>query len=159
MHSIPDVESPTRCIIREADDADLNAIVAMGGRFLSSTSYKGHIEDRPDVRARLADDLIRSPHSVILVAEQVGEMELMGFLALHLYRHPLSGQAFCTEIAWWVEPQARGRVGLQLLRRGEEWARIRGAEVIQMIAPTPDVERLYERKGYQSIERSYQKAL
>lgn len=151
--------APVRCLIREADDADLNAIVAMGGRFLRGTDYRGRIDDRPEVRARLADELIRNPHGVILVAEEMGQMELVGFLALVLFDHPMSGQRFCTEMAWWVEPHARGRVGVQLLKQGEEWAKLHGAEVMQMVAPTPEVERLYEKKGYTAIERTYQRAL
>ena len=144
--------------IREATHFDINAIVAMGGRFLSSTTYRGRIKDNPTQRAALVMHLIDSDNSVIFVADK-GDDELVGFLGLFTYRHPMSDQLFAAEIAWWVEPEARGKTGLQLLSAGETWAKNQKAEVLQMIAPIQELEQLYLRRGYIPIERHFQKAM
>lgn len=153
-------EPKVQTVIRRADLGDAGAIVAMGGRFLDSSTYSGKIKDCPDVRLRLVTGLINATDGVILVADTKDDPgHLVGFLALFAYSHPMSGQRFCCEVAWWVEPHARGMTGVSLLLEGERWAKSQGCEVMQMIAPTREVEVLYERKGYVPVERHYQRAL
>lgn len=150
--------------IRGAEQHDINAIVAMGGRFIALTRYRDLIVDNPAKRAETILRMLESPNSVIFVAERQ-DLDLIGFIAMFTYNHPMSDQLFAAEAAWWVEPDARGRVGLLLLTTGEAWAKGKGASIIQMVSPMPedgtktDLDRLYERRGYRAIERQYHKGL
>jgi GNAT superfamily N-acetyltransferase len=44
---------------------------------------------------------------------------------------------------------------VRLLRDAERWARARGAEALELVAPNPRVELLYERLGYTPVERMF----
>lgn len=144
--------------IREATPDDVPAIVQMGLRFLTSAPYGGLLRPKPEVMAAFALRLIQSDEAVWLVAERQGA--LIGMLAMFLYAQPFSGQVIATELCWWVEPEARGpRTAIRLLTQGEAWARAKGAELLQMIAPTDHVAAFYERTGFERIEVHYQRAL
>lgn len=141
---------------RFATRADLDAIVAMGRRFLAASSYRAHVAENPEQMRILAAMLIDGHESVIIVAEDASG--LVGMIGLLLYDHPMSGARVCGELFWWVEPEKRG-IGVRLLKDAERWAKAHGAFALAMIAPTPEVETLYERLGYQAVERAYQRAL
>lgn len=141
--------------IRLATEADVDAIVAMGARFLD-TVYAQKIHANADALAQLARLLLASADGVIYVAEHAGAV--VGMMGLLRYMHPMSGEPTVTEVMWWMDPEARG-AGVRLFRVGETWARAQGATVIQMIAPSPAVERFYARVGYEPVERTYQRRI
>lgn len=62
------------------------------------------------------------------------------------------------EIAWWVEPSARG-IGLGMLDEYEQWAKAKGAYAIKVasLAMFPETEKIYERRGYERLETSWVK--
>ena len=146
--------------IRSARETDLDRIVEMGRRFLASTSYRDVIADNPSQMARLATGLLDHAQGTILVAERVTSPDplpqVVGMIGLFAFEHPIAGERIAGELFWWVEPAHRG-IGLRLLRAAEQWAHDHGATALQMIAPTPDVERLYERLGYARVEVHYQR--
>lgn len=141
--------------IREATSGDIAALVAMGTRFLGSV-YAQKIHANAEALTRLSLGLLASPDAVIYVAEAGGTV--VGMMGLMRYEHPMSGEPTASEIMWWVEPDARGS-GVRLFRVGEAWAKATGATVIQMIAPSPEVERFYTRVGYEPVERTYQRRI
>lgn len=141
-------------MIREATEADVDSIVAMGRRFLSETRYRGTIADNPAQMAVLARNLITNEVGVLLVSEAAGV--LTGMFGAFLYVHPISGERMATELFWWVQPEHRGH-GIRLLKHAERWARGQGAKALQMIAPTPDVEAIYSALGYSQVETAYQR--
>lgn len=143
-------------VIREASADDLDAIVAMGQRFLSESSYKGRISENPAQMRVIAERLIDSPEGALWVSESGNG--LTGMIGVFIFRHPMSDDVCATELFWWVEPEHRGQ-GLRLLRAAERWAKAQGARVLQMIAPTPQVGRVYTALGYDHIEASYQRVL
>jgi GNAT superfamily N-acetyltransferase len=143
-------------IRRPATLADVDAIVAMGARFLAQSVYRGHLADNPAQVRALAQQLIDAPHGDVLVVDADGT--LVGMLALLAYAHHLSGEWVAGEVAFWIDPAYRG-LGLRLLRDAERWARAHGAARLELIAPTPDVETLYTRLGYAPIERTYQREM
>ena len=142
--------------MRPATLADVEAIVAMGHRFLTQSVYRGTLADNPDRVRALATELITVPDGEVIVADEAGA--LVGMLALVAYAHHLSGERVAGEVAWWVDAAARG-IGIRLLRAAERWARTRGAIRFELIAPTPDVEALYARLGYAPVERTYSRRL
>jgi GNAT superfamily N-acetyltransferase len=105
----------------------------------------------------LAASLIASGTGTILVAREAGVM--VGMLGLTAFAHPLSGLWTVAELFWYVQPSARGTLGLRLLKAGERWARDRHALRLQTVAPTVEVERLYQRLGFHAVERSFEKVL
>lgn len=139
--------------IREATTGDVDSLVSMGERFLGSV-YAQKIHANPVALRQLSESLIASPDAVIYVAEV--HSAVVGMMGLMRYVHPMSGELTASEVMWWVDPERRGS-GVRLFRVGEQWARDSGATVIQMIAPSPEVERFYERFGYEAVERTFQK--
>lgn len=141
--------------MREATVADVDALVAMGMLFLESV-YRGLIIGNAAALRATALGLIASADAVIYVAESHGVA--VGMMGMMVYAHPMSGTRTASEVMWWMDPARRG-AGVRLFRLGEAWARDRGATIVQMIAPTPDVERFYAHAGYVPVERTFQKRL
>lgn len=139
--------------VRLATLVDVDPIVAMGAHFIAQI-YPSEITYNPTQIAKLARQLIESPDGAIYLADVRGLV--VGMIALHAYQHPMSGERMATEVCWWVEPRHRG-IGVRLYRLAEAWSREQGATVFQMIAPSPDVARFYERVGFKAIETTYQK--
>ena len=145
-------------IIREATLEDAAPIVCMAIRFLEETPY-GHLF-APNEQ-KLTELLLQVlTHGVIFVAERA-DHTLAGFLALVTLEHPISGERYADELAWWVNPESRsGSIGPRLLAAAEEFARTAGIGMLKMVAPAgTDVGRFYERLGYAAVETSYHKRL
>ena len=142
--------------IREAVAGDLDAIVAMGEHFLAQTPYQTRIGRNPAQMRALAEHLITGAHGALFVAARAGT--LVGMIGVFVFPHPISGEAIGSEVMWWMEPDARG-AGIRLLRAAERWVKARGATRFQMIAPTPDVEAIYERLGFEKVETVYQRSV
>jgi GNAT superfamily N-acetyltransferase len=141
-------------MIRLATEADIPRLLEMGLRFRRETGYSKHIEENPEQMERLVRQIIAADG--VLVSEQAGEV--IGMIGYVLYPHFLSGELIAGEVFFWVEPGHRGD-GLRLLRGAEKRAKDRGANRMQMIAPTDRVGRLYGRFGYEFVEATYQKNL
>lgn len=86
---------------------------------------------------------------------------LVGMLAIVAIPHPMTGQIYAEEIAWWVEPDYRGgTLGPKMLRAAEDWATTNGANVIKMVAPAGStVGSFYERIGYTPVETAFIKRI
>jgi GNAT superfamily N-acetyltransferase len=156
MEAMPTLEAPVVArLVRPATGADVPRIVEMGMRFAQMV-YGARLRPDPEALSALALRLMGMADSTLLVAEQDGAV--VGMIGMMVYRHPMSAELVGTEVAWWIDPEHRG-IGLRLLRAGETWARAQGAVTFQMIAPTPDVERLYERMGFERMETTFQRRL
>lgn len=143
--------------IRHAADTDIPRMLAMGRRFHLETRYSDLTKIDWHAVEATAHALIAAESGAIFVA--VLDATIIGMLGLSTYTHPLSGELLATELFWWVEPEYRGSAGIKLLRAGERWARLMGAIRLQMIAPTPEIETLYDRLRYTRVEVNYQKEL
>ena len=143
-------------MIRRAAVQDIPRLVAMGGRFVASSSYRGRMANDAAAQERLMRWLIDKEDGALFVAEQGGRVT--GMIGVAAYMHPWAGEWIAGELFWWVEPEARGP-GLALLRCAERWAKAKGCVRMQMIAPNERVGRAYEALGYAELETSYQKDL
>lgn len=144
--------------IRPATLADLDAVVAMGQRFHRSTTYASLITEHPDQMASLASLLITQPHGDVLVAED-HTRTLVGMIGLLIFPHPLSGEHVASEMFLWVEPTARGSLGIRLLKRAEQWVKDHGIDLLLLAAPTAGIGAIYERLGYRLAELAYARRL
>lgn len=147
----------TSRVIREATEADLEAIVAMASMFLQETRYGSHLSTAPDRLRSFAAQLLSNPNAVILIAEV--ESAPIGMIALWCYAHPFSGEHVASELVWWVNPDSRGSIGVRLLKQAEAWVRAHDAALLQMIAPNDHVAAFYGRCGYEQVETLYQRRM
>lgn len=158
-------------IIREAILEDAFRIREMATRFLLDSQYGElfHNERTPDAIGKLIEQVMAIGTIFIAEHEQnaprwvqgLDAHRVVGMLAIVIVPHPLSGEKVAEEIAWWVEPQARGgMVGPHMLRSAEEWATRNGANVVKMVAPAASaVGIFYERSGYRAVETAYIKRI
>lgn len=96
---------------------------------------------------------------IFLLLEDEGPQ---GLIVGHINELPISEVRIAAEIAWYVRKEYRGRKeSLKLLEAFEAWADYHGVPVRQ-ITDFPewnDLQPLYERKGYNVIERNYIKVV
>lgn len=141
-------------MIRTATASDVPRLIEMGERFRSSSTYRKYLSGNSEQMRRFAEKIIDGDG--LLVSERSGKIvSMLGFV---VFPHFMSGETTGGEVFWWVEPEHRGE-GLKLLRAAEKCARSVGAKRFQMIAPSEDVEKLYELMGYEYVESTYQKML
>lgn len=145
--------------MRPATLADVEAIVAMGERFRSQTAYATTIAHSPESMRTFTTRMVSGDDSLVLVADDPTTGALVGMISVLLYTHHLSGVRQAHEVVWWVDPDARGSLGVRLLRDAEQWARDHGAATLDLIAPSPRSEALYDRLGYTPVERLYTRRL
>jgi GNAT superfamily N-acetyltransferase len=140
--------------IRLAREDDIPCMVDMGMRFNEQSTYRAHLKVSRDRVALLGKQLIDA--GGLLVSERNGQV--VGMIGFVVFPHFMSGETVAGEVFWWVEPGHRGD-GLRLLKEAERRARQAGAKSMQMIAPTEQVAKVYERMGFRYVESSYQRAL
>lgn len=141
-------------MIREAECADVDAIVQMATDFLGATRYGTLLTHRPSAMRSFAERLIAMEDGGILIA--LDGADPIGLLAMWIYLHPMSGDRIASELVWWVDPNRRG-VGVKLLKRFEEWARVRQADILQMVAPSERVGAFFQAMHYEAVEVMYQR--
>ena len=70
---------------------------------------------------------------------------------------PFSRSTVCTELAWWVDEDKRGKESLLLFKAYEEWSRRVGGDLkaVAMLDGVTDLSEFYKRQGYRSAEKTY----
>jgi GNAT superfamily N-acetyltransferase len=143
-------------LVRPAVLEDLPAIVSMAVRFGASETFAGGLPVDPEKVGAVAQAAMASEDKTVFVGVHGGRV--VGMLALYVYEHPFTTQRVATELVWWVDQDMRGgRLGLRLLAAAEAWAKDVGADVVQMVAPNDAVASVYARRGYDLLERAYQR--
>lgn len=152
-------------MIRTATINDFPRLTEMAGRFLASSKYGTWLPSTPAMLEALI--AVVTEVGTILVAEinhgglEVAPSQMVGMLALAAVPHPMNGELFAEEIAWWVEPEHRDSVvGPRLHAAGEAWAKGRGITLIRMLSPAgSDLGVYYRRHGYTEVETAWMKRL
>jgi GNAT superfamily N-acetyltransferase len=142
-------------MVRPATLADVPRVVEMAEHFGASDLYSSLLRVDPARIGAFVVGLLDREDGVLLVYERDGVV--VGMVALIAFAHHWTGEQVASELVWWVEPEARGRAGLVLLKAAEQWARAHGCAVVQMIAPSPEVARFYAAVGYTEVERGFQR--
>lgn len=146
-------------MIRAATLEDVPAIVELSSHFILATPYSASLPVTPEYLEHTATTVIGGGTGIIYVVET--DSRLVGFLAAYIGRHPFTGQMYCEELAWWMEPAARkGTAGPRMLWLLIEWARQNGAVVLKMVAPAgSSVGEFYLRHGFTHLESAFLKIL
>ncbi len=144
---------------RRATVEDVSALVALVRTFIQTTAYRKYVGDSPETIERTVRWMLSIDAAAIFVAH-VPDGAIVGMLGVVEFSHPLSGALAASELFWWLDPAYRGWGGW-LLRRAEKWAKSRGCQTIQMVAPDdkPLVQEMYRRVGYTAVELAFQKEL
>jgi GNAT superfamily N-acetyltransferase len=110
---------------------------------------------------RLWGSLLDAGVGIFLVAEK--DAEIVGLFGGIICEDAFNGEPTATEFFWYATPSARGSVGIRLLDAFEREAAERGATRIMMThlnhLGSETLQKLYERRGYRSIEQTYEKIL
>lgn len=150
-------------VVRRATADDVPALVRMGRAFIEYLPHSAAIGARVDddalaaqVHAWLATDSM-----ALFVADRDGDVcAMLVGAVVGLWFAPSTMMA--AELAWWVEPRARGTtVAVRLVKAYEEWARASGATVTTMSSLDgcngADVATMLSRLGYTRSEMTYLK--
>ena len=143
-------------MIRTATIADIPDCVELAVRFMNESAYGQHLAINKQAMAKLGLMLIRAPNGTMLVEERAGC--IVGMIGVIATEHPHSGEPVMSELCWYVEPDARG-TGVRLLLAAENWGRDLGVTKSIVVSPNEAVSALYERLGYQPLERQFIKDL
>lgn len=149
--------------IAPATDDDIPAINDLGADFMAAAEFWEGVEFCKDTMAATLGKLIAGDASTVLAAklesgEIVGMAAGMVYPAYFNVKHLIGSELF-----WYVTPEHRGKVGPDLLRGLEDWARAKGCErwfMAALASQRPEaVERLYGRWGYRAAETTFVKGL
>ena len=138
-------------MIRPATLDDIPLLLEMGERFSEKAKLRGHVGYDPDSMAATFKALIENDHALF-----VSETGAIGAtLTYHPFNH---GHVVAQELFWWSE----GGDGMALLDALEKHCEERADSLIMIAleAIRPEaVGKLYERRGFVPLERSFVKVL
>jgi GNAT superfamily N-acetyltransferase len=147
--------------IRNATEADVDTIVKMARHFIAFAPHAAVAEYDDEDLANAARACMQ--HGLLIVAEQDNEIigMLLGIVS-GLWFAPRT--LWASELAWWVEPAARGgTAGIRLVTAFQNWALKQGAKVVAMSSLHLDhdtrVGNVLERMGFEQSEHTYIKRI
>lgn len=147
-------------LIKNASQSDIPQIIELARKFHAVSGYENIEFDEETVENILITSIDQG-----LCPIGVVDGKIVGFLAGLAYPAILNANVMVgTEIAWWVEPEFRGKkIAIQLLLRAEENARAKGLYCWSMMCleklNADGLENIYERLGYEKAERTYLRIL
>lgn len=147
-------------LIKSASQSDIPQIIELARKFHAVSGYENIEFDEETVENILITSIDQG-----LCPIGVVDGKIVGFLAGLAYPAILNANVMVgTEIAWWVEPEFRGKkIAIQLLLRAEENARAKGLYCWSMMCleklNADGLENIYERLGYEKAERTYLRIL
>lgn len=149
--------------IREALESDLEGIADCAERFFQYAKYKekGLTLDRESFK-EMVKEYIKSLEGVVLLL--MDDLKVVGGICgttspWGFNKHIKIG----LELFYWVDEKYRGKDSLKLFKMYETIMKSLGVQVNFMMSVESDlqfqVNRLYQRKGYQNLESFFTKIL
>ena len=145
--------------IRKAVPSDMRFIITEGIKFMEyhPLSYKKDID--PKELISLTDTVIKD--HIILIAEKDGKQ--IGVIAGVVAPNPFNSKYLgLAEIMWWVKEEYRGSsAALKLLHAFEKAGKERGVDYMTMVRTmyTPELDKVYKKRGYIPAETTFLKEL
>ena len=144
--------------IRLAEKKDIPAILEMCDRFFKTTSYPNfHYDKVYDTIERLVSGQPNHDHLALVYGDWADGMILA--VASEL---PFSKLRVATELAWWVNPEARKTgAGQELLEAYEYWAYRTNCKYCHMAHLNDEnserLDKLFKSRDYKTYEVAYLK--
>lgn len=98
--------------------------------------------------------------ALVLISHDNGKP--LGVLAAYAFTPLFSNSRVAVECLWYLEPEHRGRRGVEMKQAYEYWAKLVGCEFVQygVLSTSPEgLGKLYERDGMRMSEKVYIKKL
>lgn len=132
---------------------DLEVIKTYSYNFLSTISYP---YDKDTIESLIKDIVLGDPLKHICILSDKGM--IAGVANPFIFDRNIN---MATEVAWWIEPEARfNGLGQELLGAFEYWAKEKAnCKLITMVSLTDELAKFYEKNGYKLFERAYMKEL
>lgn len=143
-------------MIHVANANDVDLLVALGTKFGEASPYKDYYtEAKIRQIAVLSTTTLMNTNYIAFVDDDKQGM-IVGVTTPFI----LGDVTTATEIAWWVNPEARKTtLGKHLHQAFEEWAKDKGCKLITMISIDDTLGSYYEKCGYKLTERAYMKEI
>lgn len=137
-----------------AELSDLDTLHVMAMKFVEATGYK-EMSDSDYIKCFIKT-FLEQPHDT-----HIAVLDDHGFIAGQVTPFLFGYGSLASEVAWWIDPSARGEnKGIKLMEAFEYWAKnIANCKYISMTSLDKDVEKIYKKKGYKLYERAYMKIL
>jgi GNAT superfamily N-acetyltransferase len=155
--------------VRSAGIADASTVLAFARRFIELSPFAHFVEfDEESARQTILQALSRGIVFVMELPMPVDRFgneqppKVVGAIMGILTPWWFSRESVAAELGWWVDPEHRGH-GDELRRRFEGWAKQQRAPVVSLSDVKLDDSMpngtLYERAGYEVVERAWLKRL
>lgn len=142
--------------VRPGTPADRDVLIALAAQFYAESPHGLGTPNPLRLTANVDYLLARG---LLSVAEDRGG-SVRGLLGTVVQDHPLVGVRTGFELAWYVQPAARGgSAGARLVRDAEAAVVAAGGTRMQIGAPDAQVAHFLERLGYRAVETTYVKEL
>lgn len=148
--------------VRLAKKEDLPVLLRMAKNFFQASPYRGMKFDREKTKKMFEGVIEGSLHDAVVLVSI--HLEKVTGMIIGMANQPaFSSNKIATELAWWVEPDARGSRGSLLLYAAyEDWAKRIGCSHVHgayLPGVSPDLDGFYKKRGYFQVESSYIKTL
>jgi GNAT superfamily N-acetyltransferase len=148
-------------MIRDATEADHDAIVVMARQFMAFTPYADVLTATDDEISATIRHFIA--HAKVFVADIDGTVLGVLFAVLSPAWYAPS-HTIATELAWWVAPEHRkGTAAIRLIQAFERWAKDSGASMVGMsnleVGDNGLVSSMLARMDYRVSEQTHVKRI
>lgn len=138
------------------DDVTMLRIAELGKHFYSLTGLAGNF--KPETFATMWNQCMKMGLSATWISKTEGG-NITGILGMSLSFGIMDGQTIAEEIFWFVDPEHRGRHGLQLFHEAERWAEDLGVKRMTMSSieniKSDKLTTFYQRKGFRKLQTQY----
>lgn len=140
--------------LKIAEEEDIETVVKLGMNFLAASPHK-NIGTEDGIRNLITKVVLGDRRSgIVLLYDDVAFLGALSMPSL------FGDQQIAAEVAWWVEPEARGNgAGKILLEAFEYWAGQIGCKKLMMMSLDTEVGKFYEKEGYTLQEYVYMKEI
>lgn len=140
-------------MVREAVLADRFAILKLGRAFVETM---GLLPFDAAYAEQTVKAYIASADRLCLVLAPGGVVT--GFLMAHAAAHPFWPVKAASELAWWIDPEHRGRGAVAMVRAFEAWAAAQGCGLVGLAHLGDErLGRFYRRRGYVAADSNFAK--
>lgn len=140
-------------MIKIATIEDLPEVLDMAMKFMSLTGYTKYSDEQ--TISNLIETIVTGPQNTMIILLIPG----VGFLAGQASPFAFGPHRLASEIAWWINEDARkAGAGNELIEAFEYWANtVAECSMVSLTSLDDSVGKYYEKKGYKLYERAYMK--